>query len=107
MGLEKINTIRKAKGMSIDDLCVRSGVAKGTLSKIAAGITKRPRIQTVQAIANALDVSVDVFDDHPTKRKASAEEMSLIEQYRLLNPHSQRLIQLIINHELARSEAER
>ncbi|MFR5717917.1 MAG: helix-turn-helix domain-containing protein [Anaerotignum faecicola] len=49
MGLEKINDMRKHIGMSIDDLSEKSGVPKGTLSKITAGITKNPH-DTVKAI---------------------------------------------------------
>lgn len=60
---ERINAIRKEKKISIDELCVRSGVPKGTLSKITAGITTNPTLDTVQAIARALDCRLDDFDD--------------------------------------------
>lgn len=63
MGLEKINEIRKSKGISIDELSRLSGVPKSTLSKITAGITKNPNLDTVQSIAKALDCSLDDFDD--------------------------------------------
>lgn len=64
MGLERINAIRKAKGLSLDELSKKSGVPKGTLSKITAGITKNPNLDTVQAIARALDCKLDDFDDN-------------------------------------------
>lgn len=63
MGLEKITQIRKQKGISIDDLVVLSGVPKGTLSKISAGITKNPSLETMSAIAKALDCTIDDFRD--------------------------------------------
>lgn len=63
MGLEKINELRKAKGITLDALAAMSGVPKSTLSKITAGQTKNPNLETVQAIAKALGVPVDYFDD--------------------------------------------
>jgi len=63
MGLEKIGEIRKQKGMSIEDLAARSGVPISTLSKISAGITKDPKLETVKAIAKALGCSLSDFDD--------------------------------------------
>lgn len=75
MGLgRKINEIRKQKGLSIDDLCERSGIPKGTLSKITAEITASPTLDTVRAIANALECTLDDLDDRPTKKSPSTAE---------------------------------
>lgn len=63
MGLEKINVIRKEKGLSVDDLVELSGIPKGTLSKITAGITKNPSLETVSAIAKALGCTLDDLRD--------------------------------------------
>lgn len=67
MGLEVINDIRKRKGLSIEALSKESGVPIGTLSKITAGITKNPNLETVKAIARALDCTLDDFDDNKTE----------------------------------------
>ena len=75
MGLgRKINEIRKQKGLSIDDLCERSGIPKGTLSKITAEITASPTLDTVRAIANALECTLDDLDDRPAKKSPSTAE---------------------------------
>ena len=73
MGLEKINILRKQKGISLDALVSLSGVPKGTLSKISAGITKNPSLDTMTAIANALGCSIDDFHDNisPIKKDYS------------------------------------
>lgn len=63
MGLERINDLRKAKGITLDALSSLSGVPKSTLSKITSGQTKNPNLETVQAIARALGVPVDYFDE--------------------------------------------
>lgn len=65
MGLEKINILRKEQKLSLDDLAKKSGVPKSTLSKLTAGITQNPNLETIQAIARALGVPVDYFDDEP------------------------------------------
>lgn len=67
----RINEIRKAKNLSIDELCYRSGIPKGTLSKITAGITTSPTLDTVRAIANSLNCTLDDLDDSPTSAKKS------------------------------------
>lgn len=65
----KINEIRKQKGLSIDELCELSGIPKGTLSKITAGITTSPTLDTVRAIAKALECKLDDFDETPIEAK--------------------------------------
>ena len=76
----RINEIRKERGMSIDDLCALSGVPKGTLSKITAGITTSPTLDTVKAIAKALNCHLDDLDDESareTKKTPSTDEAVL------------------------------
>lgn len=66
----KINEIRKQKGLSIDELCDLSGIPKGTLSKITAGITTSPTLDTVRAIASALECKLDDLDDNQSAKKS-------------------------------------
>lgn len=73
MGLERINLMRKRTNMSIDDLSAKSGVPKGTLSKITAGITKNPSIETVKAIVYCMGFTLDdLVDDDFLEKKASS-----------------------------------
>ena len=67
----RINEIRKSKNLSVDELCERSGIPKGTLSTITAGITTSPTLDTVRAIANALNCTLDDLDDKPLESKKS------------------------------------
>ena len=71
MGLERINTLRKAKGMTIDELSEKAAVPLSTLKKICAGSTVNPALETVKSIARALDCTIDEFDDIT---KAPAEQ---------------------------------
>ena len=82
MGLERINTIRKAKGITIEELSEKSGVPISTLKKICAGITTNPNIETVKAIVKALDCKLDDLDAQ--KEKAPVEQGLTSEQIELL-----------------------
>lgn len=104
MGLSnRINEIRKSKKMSIDELCERSGIPKGTLSKITAGITTSPTLDTVCAIANALECSIDDLDDRvPKKNSFSVDEQAHIQKYRLLDPYGKEAVDGILDVEWRR-----
>ena len=96
----RINDIRKQKGMSIDDLCAQSGIPKGTLSKITAGITTSPTLDTIRDIADALGCRLDDLDDRPEKKGyLSSSEQSHIQKYRLLDPHGKEAVDSILDIE--------
>lgn len=109
MGLEKINEIRREKRMDLATLAELSGVPYGTLSKITAGITKDPKLETVKSIARTLGVTIDVFDDAPSRQQAEGsdpqftpEEKNLIKKYRGLDTHGKKAVDWIAEHELNR-----
>lgn len=96
----RINEIRKEKKMSIDELCERSGVPKGTLSKITAGITTNPTLDTVQAIAKALNCRLDDFDDAPDLRELfTSAERNMIKKYRALDTYGQDAVSAVLDCE--------
>ena len=102
MGLEKINDMRKHIGMSIDDLSEKSGVPKGTLSKITAGITKNPSIDTVKAIVHTMGFTLDDLDDFPRSKKEndlSMENRELIKKYSNLDTHGKKIVDFVLNEE--------
>ncbi|MEA5056080.1 MAG: helix-turn-helix domain-containing protein [Anaerotignum propionicum] len=105
---KKLNELRKAKKMTLDELSEKSGVPASTLKKISAGITTNPNLDTVQAIAKALDCSLDDFDDSP-KNEYNAflfkEEKALIQKYRTLDDYGKSTIDLMLNREYERSNA--
>lgn len=63
MGLERIASIRKEKGITLEQLSENSGVPISTLKKISAGITTNPNLDTLKAIARSLECTLDDFDD--------------------------------------------
>ena len=56
---EFINFKRKQLNLSVDDLVRISGIPKGTLSKITAGINTNPKLSTIEALCIALNCSLD------------------------------------------------
>lgn len=62
MGLERISAMRKASGLTLDELSARSGVPVSTLKKISAGITKKPSIETIKSIVHAMGFTLDDLD---------------------------------------------
>lgn len=92
MGLD-INTVRREKGITLEDLSQQSGVPLSTIKKISAGITTNPNLETVKAIASALGCSLDDLEtkdiEDSFKKKAPAqaqeltpEEWEIIQAYR-------------------------
>lgn len=102
----RINEIRREKSISIDDLSEKSGVPKGTLSKITAGITTSPTLDTVKAIARALDCRLDDLDDTPRTTKItplhSSEAMKLAKDFDTLDSHGQSAVRGLMDEELNR-----
>lgn len=106
----RINEIRREKNLSIDDICAKSGIPKGTLSKITAGITTSPTLDTVRAIADALGCTLDDFDDNPKKKKAPSppdEAKKVAERYTKLDIYGKAAVQAVMGEEEARIEAQK
>ncbi len=57
-----IARIRRARGYSQDRLCLEAGFARGTLSRIEAGLVD-PRASTLARIADTVNVSRKKFLD--------------------------------------------
>ena len=71
MGLELVNKLKQERGLKTEELAQLSGVPVGTLNKILNGQTKNPSLETVFALAHALECSVDDFDDLDTAKSDS------------------------------------
>ena len=63
MKIDVLNEFKKRHGLTNEDLSKMSGVPKPTIDKITAGTTKRPSLDTVQALARACGLSLSDFDD--------------------------------------------
>lgn len=57
MNIEELNTVRKQQGLSIDELAKRSKLPKSTIEKVLFGVVKHPRIDTMRAIEEALELN--------------------------------------------------
>lgn len=79
MGLEKINELRKERGLTSEQLSKLSGVPKGTLDKILTGITKDPKLETLKSIARVLDCRLDDFDDKPNLNELDIDDKEVKE----------------------------
>lgn len=55
----KIKKLRLEKDMTQEELAVKAGIPYATLIKIEGGAVKNPTINTLQKLAQALEVSVD------------------------------------------------
>ncbi len=99
----KISEIRKSKKMKIETLSQKSGVPISTLKKILSGVTKDPQIDTIKAIARALECTLEDFDDNSNLKNYSAVEKKLIADYRKLDDHSKEVVQVVIRKELERN----
>lgn len=55
----KIQKIRKAQGLSQDDLARKADIPYTTLTKIEIGVIKNPSFNAVAKIARALDIDLD------------------------------------------------
>ena len=67
MGYEIISTYKKKNHLTNEDISRMSGVPKPTLDKITSGATKKPSLETIRAIAKALDLTLDDFSDEGEK----------------------------------------
>lgn len=56
---EKIQKLRKEKGMSQDELARKADIPYTTLTKIEIGVIKKPSVFAVAKIAEALEISLD------------------------------------------------
>lgn len=109
MGLEIINQLKKKKGFTTDDLSRISGVPLGTLNKILSGITTDPKLETVKAIAKALNCTLDDFDDEaPSESKKddifTPTEKDHIKKYCKLDAHGKKIVDLVTAEELKNLE---
>ena len=60
MDVNVYKKILKEKGMTYEDLAKKTGLSLGCIKRIMAGIARYPRIDTIEAIENALGISSDI-----------------------------------------------
>ncbi len=75
MNKTRMNELRKARGMTIEELARKSGVPVSTVKKINAGITKNPNMETMKALTRAMGCTLADIDssDSVSREKLPAE----------------------------------
>lgn len=58
-----LREMRKKRGLSQAELARRTGLAQGVISYIETGKTRWPRIDTLQALAAALNCTIEELAD--------------------------------------------
>lgn len=56
---KNIRALRQKRKLSQEKLAHLTDISLNTLTKIESGFTKRPSIQTIKKIADALNVTID------------------------------------------------
>lgn len=96
MRLERINQLKKEKGLTNAKLAELSGITQSTLDKITAGINQNPKLDTLEAICRALGCRVADLDDSPIPLRPhtglSEAEWQHLKKYRVLDVHGKRVV---------------
>jgi len=74
---DRIRATRKHKGLNASDLARLTGLNQSEISQIESGRKRSPRLDTIQRIARALDVSIDFLSgsyEYDSLDKALATE---------------------------------
>ncbi|MBR5535774.1 MAG: helix-turn-helix transcriptional regulator [Clostridia bacterium] len=72
--IERINSLCKQRGFSINKLATMSGVKQSTLDNIMRGLTKNPRLKTLHRLAVAFNMTVSELLDFDELNNYSFEE---------------------------------
>lgn len=107
MWLETFNQMRKKSGMSLDALSEKSGIPKGTLTKITSGVTKAPSLETMKSLVYAMGYTLKDLDDGIERDDSfNKEELSHIEKYRFLDPYGKEAVDSVLDVEWRRCREE-
>ena len=99
--LSRLQEAKAKSKLRIEDISAISGIPIGTLSKIFAGITKDPKIGTLIAISNALNISVDYLIYGKISRyDITTSEIQIIQKYRQLDADGKQRIENQLNFEV-------
>lgn len=108
MGLEKINELKKQKGLTNLQLAQMTGLTISTVDKITSGYNTNPKLGTVEAICKAVGCTIsDLLDENSNNTahtifKYSSKEDSIIKKYRTLDEHGKKIIDFNLNEEYER-----
>ena len=100
MWLDTFNQMRKDSRMSLDELCAKSGVPKGTLTKITSGVTKAPALETIRSLVYAMGYTLDDLEQGlNTSGTFSKAEREHIKKYRTLDKRGKDAVDSVLELE--------
>ena len=99
---EILNAQKKKLSLDIDTIVEKSGVPKGTVSKIMSGITPNPSIENVKAIAYALGLSLSDLDDKMFSKNITDEEHAWLSALRSLDAPGKAVVQTVLESQQQR-----
>lgn len=107
MGLEKINEIKKAKGLTNKKISEMTGISISSLDKITAGDNSNPKFETIKQICKALGCSLNDLSDNviATSSNLGQIEETIIKKYRALDVHGKDMVNTVLEKEYARCTA--
>jgi len=89
---ELFKQTRRATGMTQTELSERSGIQKGTVSKIENDEVKRPEFSTVQPLAAALNISLDTLIDYYVEIEKRPDSLLHILQFTIQHQSSKETV---------------
>lgn len=63
---DKLLELKKASGKTTEEIASISGIPRGTLNKIFAGVTKDPQLETIKTLLYSVGYSLNDLDDDKT-----------------------------------------
>lgn len=110
MGLEKINELKKQKGLTNLQLSQMTGITISTIDKITSGNNTNPKLRTIEALCEAVGCSlndlVDTYDPLSSDNQITSDELFHIKKYRTLDEYGKEAVDNILDVEHRRCTAE-
>lgn len=106
---DRIKQLKSQRKITNDQLASMTGIPLGTLSKILAGISDSPKLANMIAICEALGCSLDYIVngtmENTNNYTLDAGEITLIENYRMLDAFGREMADLVVRKERERVSA--
>lgn len=87
--IKRLKKRKKELHLTFDQLAEKSGIAKNTLYDIFRGITQNPRIDTMQALEQALELNDKIEEN---QNELTSDEIELLEMYRRIPEENRKFV---------------
>ncbi len=95
---EKINTLRTAKGYSLDKLAEMTDTSKSYIWDLENREPKRPSADKINKIAAALEVTPEfLLDERDTPPDEKVNDEAFYRKYRKLDPKEKKVLQKLMD----------